>query len=430
MWAGVVTRPSGILEVVRVPLLPALALALATGCYRPAYDNTCFAACAGACPDNFACVDGRCQPTRAGLCDGTEPGGDGGDGGGGGGDGDTASTVCHGGAPFELCQPAGFTANGLDIVTFTTVDTGTSCTHVATLEGSTFAVCVVAAETIKVRATLRATGPRPLALWASTITVESTGTLDVSSVFNTTAGAGANDTRCATPVVGPEVVPNGGPGGPGGSFATAGAPGGAPGQPATSGVGPALPVTLDVPRGGCPGSDGGDSAINQGGNGGFSGGAVYLYADTILVDGHINASGAASNAAGLRGGGGGGGSGGVIVIAAATIAGSGHVLAAGAGGGGGGGATDNGTLGDTPRIATMSPPNDVFGGNHTMAGEGGFGGGTSGFSGGAVPHSGGSGTGDMTIGFSGGGGGAGGAGFVKVYESVALPLSIQAFPTP
>ena len=168
MWAGVVTRPSGILDVVRVPLLPALALA--AGCYRPAYDNTCFAACAGACPDNFACVDGHCEPTRAGLCDGTGPGGDAGGDTGGGDDGDSAGVACHGDAPFELCQPAGFLTSGIDVATFTTVDTGTACPHVAMLEGSSFEVCVVAAATINVRARLRGTGPRPLALWAGATT--------------------------------------------------------------------------------------------------------------------------------------------------------------------------------------------------------------------------------------------------------------------
>ena len=79
----------------------------------------------------------------------------------------------------------------------------------------------------------------------------------------------------------------------------------------------------------------------------------------------------------------------------------------------------------------MTSPNDVFGGNTGRDGEGGTGGGSDLFVDGGTAHDGRRGTGDAaTIGFSGGGGGAGGAGFVKLYESAALPLSIQAFPTP
>ncbi len=208
-----------------------------------------------------------------------------------------------------------------------------------TLGGNADDPRVVVAGFINVKAltTLRATGGRPLILvsWENLMVA---GAIDVGS-DDTDVGAGANSDNCDTSEAG-DSAENGGGGGGGGGFGGAGGAG-ADAEDGDGSDGGAGSDAISDPgfHGGCPGADGGDGQSEIGGDGGNSGGAVYLLARKSLLIGGIIASGGqgGSGSQGDRSGGGGGGSGGMIGLEAGTIQlGSGAVIAANGGGGGGG----------------------------------------------------------------------------------------------
>lgn len=254
--------------------------------------------------------------------------------------------------------------------------------------------CVLAATQMTFNQGLRATGTRPIVLFAPG-PILSTGLIDVASHRgDPDIGAGADPLVCD--VSGP-TAPGVGGGGAGGSFASAGGAGGAG---AGVGGGPgAVSATLEL-RGGCPGqaSQGGGTS-----SGGHGGGAVYFVSNTkISVPGGVNASGesGAGGSAAVGGGGGGGGAGGMIVFDAPVVTGN-LILANGGGGGEGGSDNAAGARGADPTRVTPAPGGT---GNPT-GGDGGKGAaltpaeaGSAGTSGGGVVT---------------GGGGGGGAGVVR-----------------
>jgi hypothetical protein len=182
---------------------------------------------------------------------------------------------------------------------------------------------------------IRARGLRPLVL-VSLTTFDVSGDIDVSSVQEGQAGAGAVPAIECMGVNPPPVLPTGNSGGYGGSFGGRGSNG--DGVNGNGGVASAFTVTWPSPlRGGCPGGNGG----NGGGFGGNGGGAVAIIADSVSITGRINASGAGGKGGGVnKSGGGGGGSGGMIVLdvppSRITRNAAGLLFASGGGGGEGG----------------------------------------------------------------------------------------------
>jgi len=214
----------------------------------------------------------------------------------GGGDPLTDAALCFG-ALVRTCLPAppreplAFTAS---------IDINTS--NSSYCEPNIDQYCVVAATAISIapQVVVSARGLRALVLVAAG-TIDVQGSIDVSSdVVRTLPGAGADPATC---VRGSLPVDAGG--GAGGSFGGRGGNGqaiaGANATPA--------PELMAMPglRGGCPGQAGSapDDPIG-GGTGGPGGGAVALVAQTIVLEGRINASGGGGRG-GPRGPSGGGG---------------------------------------------------------------------------------------------------------------------------
>jgi hypothetical protein len=146
-------------------------------------------------------------------------------------------------------------------------------------------------------------GARPLLLVAfGEARIE--GTIDASATGATAGGGAGDDAICAASNGGPggdqrdDFNHDGGAGGAGGGFGSAGGDGpalaGSEGQPASTGGAPSGAATLVPLRGGCRGGAGG----NGGGAPGAGGGAIQLVAQTAMrVNGTIS----------VAGGGGGGG---------------------------------------------------------------------------------------------------------------------------
>lgn len=275
--------------------------------------------------------------------------------------------------------------------------------------------CVIAATDITINATLRATGTRPLVLFASG-SIVTTALIDVSSYRTTERafgiGAGGDPSVCAT-----GTPPVGRGGGAGGSFVGTGGTGGF-GSDGTTGGTPGGAVT-DVTelRGGCSGQNG--STANEGG---YGGGAVFLIAGRwIDVRGGINASGAgAYGSSGGAQGGYGGGSGGMIGFEAPMLTCSSMLLASGGGGGGGSAPAIEGFDGQDP--ATTDAALGGLGANGGTGGNGSI-------SARAAPGLAG-GPGNPTGGVAGGGGGGGGAGLIKAPASAQLGTNVSPPPTP
>jgi len=323
---------------------------------------------------------------------------------------DTAP-VCFGTGLVKPCFDVAPTGDN-HVQATTTIDTDddNACTKVlAQTTGEE--VCVIAAGTIEIDATLTATGKRPLVLVATTmLTVGATGVIDVSSKRNrTTGGAGSNSSLCTTAGAGQDDNGGAGGGGAGGSFAGKGGDGfiGANGFGGTGGVA-GNAVALGVVHGGCPGGAGGTDGTNTGGPGNKGGGAVYLIAGTsISLAGFINANGAGGGAGGPTSGGGGAGSGGFIGLDASSITNTGTLMANGGGGGEGGG-NMSGDPGEDPDSRV---PNGPAGGGHNN-----FNGGDGGSGSTKLDVTGAAGHGD-----SGGGGGGGGAGgIIKTFPTKTL----------
>jgi hypothetical protein len=332
--------------------------------------------------------------------------------------------VCFGTAPFTFCfttPPAG----AIDVSMPTTFDTVTGTVGAGTQlncatprsgdESNSY--CVLAANTITINASLRATGSKPLVLLAvDSISVPMS--IDVSShrVGGTDSlGAGADPTSGCNAGTPPTTAGGTGSGGAGGSFLGAGGNGGngGGGNGGQRGTAPGIGTVI---RGGCPGQDGAGTAKGLRGHGG---GAVFLIAgNRITVGGTINAGGeGGAGGAAMASGGGGGGAGGMIGFDAQTIMVTGILIANGGGGAEGGGNGTNGNPG-----GDASSTNAALGGagGSATAGDGGNG------STGAAAGPGITGMDGAT----GGGGGGGGAGLIKAPATANLGTNVSPAATP
>lgn len=387
--------------VLAVVLVPGL---LTTGCY---YSSPTFTPPMSCDPGNDAACPPGMTCSAQGFCEGIDTG-----------DPDR----CFGTAPFRVCLAAAPT-QPLSISQLQTINTADSPYCVA----SDSPACVLAATTITIEATLRATGPLPLVLIArDTITIKQTGSIDVRSHRGATPaldelGAGADR---------PEDCPPGQPpdargGGAGGSFLGLGGTGGRSVFMDKGGT-PGPVTAASKLRGGCAGQDTpGQTATPV--RGGHGGGAVLLIAGrsiSVASGGAINAAGEGGEGGSVSagGGGGGGGSGGMIVLDARMITSQGLILASGGGGGGGSGfgsTTSPGNPGADPSAVPAaaggagSPQGGGRGGDGSSAATAGGGNGSSGTSDGGNGR---------------GGGGGGGAGIVKA--PAALGSQVSPMPTP
>lgn len=336
-----------------------------------------------------------------------------------GGDGSGSATGdgglgCYGTGLVIVCPitqpPPSYT-----ITVPTTLDTNVigNCTTVngSINGGAITGVCVVIAEDVAIKATLRGIGPRPLVIVATkALTVE--GLIDVASHRNS-QGAGTSTTVCANGV-GPTVLG----GGAGGAFGGQGGLGGNA-EGGTSGPIAIPPTAL---RGGCRGQ-GGSGLFGVGGDGGYGGGVFYAIAGTeIAVAGAINASGEGGRggtfAVAAGGGGGGGGSGGMIGLDAPNVRVMGELFANGGGGGGGSSGVENAGGGDDPQSAQAMPEG---GANAFGAGKGGRG---------AVGMLLAGGDGEPSTATTGGGGGGGGAGHIAIYGTLTVNGNVSPLPGP
>jgi hypothetical protein len=311
--------------------------------------------------------------------------------------------------------------NVRDFGTLTTIDTDGGCDSIITTTQPE--LCVLAGTTITISSRVNAHGSRALVLFASaSITVAQNGYVDVASHIGATAGAAADDARCATLESG---TPSGGGagGGAGGSFAGVGGHGGGGAGGTVAGAIPGPTVTQPAfLRGGCPGSYGGDGS---GGAGAFGhgGGAVYFVAKTaITVDGVVNASGAGGSDSGaMNAGGSAGGSGGMIWFDAPAISVTSSARVAALGGSGASGSFDGGSYagasGEDPPVQS-APPYAPGGAANPNAGGGGDG------SDPLTGHAG------AIAGLYGGGGGGGGCGFIVADPAHSTIAGGTTFPPP
>ena len=332
---------------------------------------------------------------------------------------DAPSKVCYG-ASNGLVRPCFLSAPTGDLTLPLAIDTTNSLLCSTDVMDVPAGLCVIARANITVPGgTVAVTGDRPLVLVA-TDTISVTGILDAASHRSTTdqdqngrTGPGADPPdNCAQ-----GTLPGVSGGGSGGTFVALGGTGGlGNGGGAGGTVGGPQPIAL---RGGCRGQNATGLAITA--QGGRGGGAVYLIASAINIDGTINASGEGGHR-GLTGGdspGGGGGSGGLIGLDAPMIVNAdGAIFANGGGGGEGSGGGVSGVPGADPTsVAPAIGGTGGGGGNGGAGGAGGTGGGTAiGTNGQNAPN-------------DGGGGGGGGAGVIKVYRGT-LNGQYSPMPTP
>jgi hypothetical protein len=348
--------------------------------------------------------------------------------GGGRADNTIDARVCFGTNPVTIClEDAPIAPLTISSATMINTDDSTMCALVRS--GGNY--CVLAATTITINVTLRATGTRPLVLIASD-SILIYGLIDVGSHRGAVPeiGAGADPANCVA-----GILPQSACGGAGGSFTGSGGNGGNVQQTLLGGVPGAVSTMTTELRGGCPGQDGQVSTapVTNRGIGGHGGGAVHLIAgSTIDVRGAINAAGEGgggacpiSNCPGGAGtfgnGGGGGGSGGMIGFDAPIVTNSGLILANGGGGGSGGeDLAPPGRLGADPTVVTAAA-----GGLGTSSGSANGGNGSAGPMGGS-----GSTGGSSSARTGGGGGGGGGAGLVKSPTAANLGTQVSPSPTP
>ncbi|HET7503063.1 MAG TPA: hypothetical protein VFK02_18710 [Kofleriaceae bacterium] len=321
-----------------------------------------------------------------------------------------AAEVCLG-SFVRVCVDPPLSATTLTQQANPSIDTGTSSLCVPYTSTPHVDACVITGQSITIPPgnTISVIGRRPLILFATgSITIS--GVLDAASHQGGASGPGNNLGCPTTGFTNPADGGITGGGGWGGTFGTAGGNGGN-GAAGSGGIAPPAfpPTTL---RGGCPGSDGANGAGNGRGFHGRGGGAVALLAaQTITIDGTLNASGAAGRGADARGGlfnstsgsgGGGGGSGGMIVLEAGAVNTPGKCFANGGGGGEGATTSDGGDGHES-----IAPD---------TAGDGGIGGADRGGDGGhgAFGTTGSAPGGNGSANSGGGGAGGGGAGVIKV----------------
>jgi hypothetical protein len=279
-------------------------------------------------------------------------------------------------------------------------------------------ICAVVASSITVESghLLSATGSRPLALFAHTISIQ--GTIDVGSHIPSTSSPGTLGTRGPGSGL-PGCIPGTSPGdsatgGNGGYFGTDGGLGG--NQPNSS-SGSTSGTTLL--RGGCDGMLA--RKVVSIDTAGAGGGAIWISSDTgqltIGDNAVINASGAGGHGGVFPSrGGSGGGSGGLIVLQSSAIAisptSSAQIFANGGGGGGGGSLMNAGGDGGEPTNASSAGNAGPGGSGNNSGAPGGQGSSNTG-----PKASGGAG---MKSDNGGSGGGGGGAGIIRIDTSSDL----------
>jgi hypothetical protein len=339
--------------------------------------------------------------------------------------------ACFGRGPVRVC----FTTLPTGPVRLTgamsPLDTGNDSNCTLRVPQGPNELCVIAGRSVTVAETFVAIGARPLVIVGlEDITIESGGTIDVSSRTGVHRGAGANTGTCTALMGGENDSGGGGGGGGGGGLGTPGGAGGtgdrnrstrADGE-AVGGNGGGV-QSISTLRGGCPGSKGGDNPPRAGGAGGDGGGAVYLIAGrTLTIAGNVYASGggggATNNNAGVEQGGGGGGAGGMIGLEAPMIQVDGRVVANGGAGGGGGDLSTGGKPGADGSTTLWS---DRAIGGETAQGNDGRG--ADGTAQGKIDR--------LTAGdaLGGGGGGGGGLGFVRIDGTLVGGAQISPAPT-
>lgn len=326
--------------------------------------------------------------------------------------------------PLDTCQLA-FDGDLVIPSGAAVYDTGT---HALTVGGASMPVThttvMLAGESVEVisaravrlasNTKLRAVGPLPLVIAASTdIVVSAAAQIDVSD-----GGAGAQ-MSCVNGASPGAPDAGGAAGGGGGGYGADGGKGGNGDSDSTQSTGgahgsaiAAIPAGL---RGGCPGADGGMGKA-EGGAGGKAGGALYVVAAGRIElggTGAINAGGGPGlggphTTVGGDAGGGGGGSGGMLVLEAPHVIGPDATIAAnGAGGGGGGDSADPGDAGAAGSVTNARA--DGGKGTATLHARGS---GTDGGRGGSTQFP--AGEDVTTVGQGGGGGGGGGVGIIRI----------------
>lgn len=304
-----------------------------------------------------------------------------------------AGVTCFGAGFGKTCF-ANSNVPAVAVTISASIDTDTSSLCATTVYGAP-PWCVIAGTEVTTTTPIAVTGSKPLVLLATTtLTIDS---IDIAShLAPAQTGAGAVPTA-DTALCDPGTPPGNSSGGAGGSFGSMGGTGGNSGG--TPGAGK-IPNAL---RGGCAGQAGKSGTP---GTRGLGGGALYLVAKTqIIVNGTVNASGAAgSGSASGRGGGGGGGSGGLIGLDSPLVTNHGMLFA---NGGGGGEGSSMGTNGFDGKESTTTAAAGASG-NNSNGGDGG--------AGAAVTPAGNGGN----AGGDGGGGAGGGAGAIRLFQATTV----------
>jgi hypothetical protein len=342
--------------------------------------------------------------------------------------GNPPSTVTCAATFIDVCAQSP-TEGDIDIAGATTIDTDTDprCTTVTQAVGSSICLIYASSITIQPTGTLTVTGSRPLAI-AATSTMSIGGSIDVSSRRSDgQRGPASDDPACAFQRV-PEQDLGGAGGGAGATFGGVGGNGGTGDTNSSIGAdgdappGLAAPMAaLDGLHGGCRGQQGANESATGGvgGPGGHGGGALYIYApQRIDLSGAIRATGAGGEGGEVQAGGGGGGAGGLVVLESVEIAVSGQISANGGGGGEGGvrvGSTPvHGVPGTDGDFGTAPAPGGVS--SDPLNGFGGPGG---------------AGTSPAVVGTSsdaGGGGGGGAVGMIRLLGSTIMLSGIVSPP--
>ena len=388
-----------------------------TACYSPrAIDAHC-APCTGVadCPGDDRCIDNVCQ-RAAGQCAGEDAGTE---------PITTADARACWGIDqepfFEICPPADVMPRA---VTSINTMSNTACSFVMPMDAARGRpeLCVIVTNDTMVNSVIRFAGPRPIVVVVrGELVIAQLGTLDVAGrrddLVTTAVAAGSNVIACQG-VAGPgSGGTDSGGGGPGGSFGARGGDGGGRNSDNMLAIAKQA-IPNPTFRGGCAGGLGGDNRFGSGGTlNGNSGGAIYILASSLRVDGTINANGGGGRASvplAVGTGGSGGGSGGMILLWSPTtmqLGANARIMALGGGGANGG--DGGGGIGDDPD-APQSPATKT----PTGGGPGSGGGGTQGQGEAGVQAP------NLDV---GGGGGAGGVGYIKIIPSQSGP---QIAPIP